>query len=29
MYKNGTNIGQDGFTVEVAVYNHEFTTNNI
>jgi hypothetical protein len=28
-YKNGTNIGQDGFAVEAAVYNNEFTSNNI
>lgn len=28
-YNNKTNIGQDGFTVEAAVYNKTFTQNNI
>ena len=28
-YKNGTNIGMDGFAIEAAVYNNEYTTNNI
>lgn len=28
-YKNGTNIGMDGFAIEAAVYNNEFTSNNI
>lgn len=28
-YSNKTNIGQDGFTVEAAVYNRTFTNNNI
>jgi hypothetical protein len=28
-YSNHTNIGEDGFTIEVAVYNRTFTHNNI